>query len=44
MSEGQRFLDKCLEATVAVDPWPHECRPNARAISVPSFTQRAAPG
>ena len=24
MSEGQRFLDKCLEATVAVDPWPHQ--------------------
>ena len=24
MSEGQRFLDKCLEATVAVDPWPYQ--------------------
>ena len=24
MSEGQRFLAKCLDATVAVDPWPYQ--------------------
>ena len=24
MTEGERFLDKCLTNTVAMDPWPHQ--------------------
>ena len=24
MSEGQRFVDKCLSTDVMLDPWPHQ--------------------